>query len=437
MKKIVKFGGSSLADANQFKKVKDIIKDDESRKFVVCSAPGKRHGKDNKVTDLLLMCYQLASHDLGYEEVLDQIEMRFQSINDELDLGIALDFLFEEIKNNIEKGASEAYLVSRGEYLNGILLAKYLDFEFVDACEVIKFKEDGRLNSELTEQLLAERLERAGCAVVPGFFGSDEEGNIVTFSRGGSDITGSIVADAVHADLYENWTDVPGFLIADPNIVENPEPMGKVTHKELRELSYMGAPVIHEEAIFPVKKKGITIHIRNTNNINDPGTIIVNEEPENFRKGTITGIAGRKGFSVITIEKAWMNFEVGFLRKVITVFESNDISIEHIPSSVDSVSVVVSDKELVGKEKKLIDELKIYCNPDIINIEGGMAMLTLVGHGMASVAGMSGKLFTSLAQSGVNVSIISQGSSEISIIIGIEEKDFDVAIRAIYKAFKG
>ena len=231
--------------------------------------------------------------------------MRFQSINDELDLGIALDFLFEEIKNNIENGASEAYLVSRGEYLNGILLAKYLDFEFVDACEVIKFKEDGRLNSELTEQLLAERLEKAGCAVVPGFFGSDEEGNIVTFSRGGSDITGSIVADAVHADLYENWTDVPGFLIADPNIVENPEPMGKVTHKELRELSYMGAPVIHEEAIFPVKKKGITIHIRNTNNIDDPGTIIVNEEPENFRKGTITGIAGRKGFSVITIEKAW------------------------------------------------------------------------------------------------------------------------------------
>lgn len=436
MKKVVKFGGSSLADASQFKKVKDIVTAEESRVYVVCSAPGKRFSGDNKVTDLLLMTYQLASHDLSYDEVFDQIVERFQAINEELDLGIALDFLFNDIKMNIENGASQDYLVSRGEYINGILLAKYLDYEFIDAAEVIKFDEYGRLDSELTEDLLSKKLEEVGRAVVPGFFGANGNGEIITFTRGGSDITGSIVANAGDVDLYENWTDVPGFLVADPNIVPGAEPMSKVTHRELRELSYMGAPVIHEEAIFPIKEKGIKIHIRNTNSAEDPGTLIVNEEPENITKGTITGIAGKKGFSVISLEKAWMNSEVGFLRKVITVFESNDINVEHIPSSVDSVSVVVSNEELKGKEKKLVDELQIYCNPDEIKFESGKALITIVGNGMASVKGMSGKIFTSLANHDVNVSLITQGASEISIIIGVEEEDFEKAILGIYKAFK-
>ena len=436
MKKVVKFGGSSLANASQFKKAKEIILADEDRNIVVCSAPGRRFDKDNKVTDLLLMSYQLASHDLGYEEVFNQIVERYQEINSDLELGIALDFIFDEIRRNLENGASQAYLLSRGEYLNGILLAKYLGFDFVDASELIKFNEEERLNHDKTEALVKKRLDEVSRSVIPGFYGSNDKGEIVTFSRGGSDITGSIIANAVGADLYENWTDVPGFLVADPKIVDNPQPMGKVTHRELRELSYMGAPVIHEEAIFPVREKGITIHIRNTNNVEDPGTLIVTEEKENIEKGTITGIAGKKGFTSISLEKAWMNYEVGFLRRVITVFESNDINIEHIPSSVDSVSVLVADSEIKGKEKKLADELQIYCNPDSIKIEKGKALLTIVGSGMASVKGMSGKIFTSLADHGVNVSIISQGASEISIIIGVEEEDFEQAVLAIYRAFK-
>lgn len=435
MIKVVKFGGSSLADAKQFEKVKEIIEADESRKYVVCSAPGKRFKGDNKVTDLLLMVYQLASHDISYEEVFSQIEERFYEINNDLNLGVALDYLFSEIKDNIKAGASQDYLVSRGEYLNGVLLAKYLGYEFIDAADIIRFNDQARLDEDLTVEAMKEYLLPEERAVIPGFYGSDPEGHVMTFSRGGSDVTGSIVADGVHADLYENWTDVPGFLKADPNIVSDAEPMEKVTHRELRELSYMGAPVIHEEAIFPVKRKGIKIHIKNTNNPSDPGTLIVNEEPENYRKGTITGIAGKKGFSVINIEKAWMNLETGFLRKVISVFEANDVSLEHIPSSVDSVSVIVNNEELKGKRDKVLKELQIYCEPDLITIRDGLALLTVVGHGMASVKGMSGKLFTALAAKGVNVNVISQGSSEISIIIGIDENDFDQAVEAIYRAF--
>lgn len=436
MKKVVKFGGSSLANADQFKKVKAIIEDDPSRQFIVCSAPGKRFSDDNKITDLLLMVYQLASHDIGYDEVFNQVKERYEVINKDLDLGIALDFIFNEIKENIEEGASQDYIVSRGEYLNGILLSKFLGYEFIDAGEVIKFSENGRFNEELTDKAIGEKFEDIERAVVPGFYGSNEDGEIATFSRGGSDITGSIIADAVDADLYENWTDVAGFLIADPNIVPDAEPMEKVTHKELRELSYMGAPVIHEEAIFPVKEKAINIHIKNTNNPQDPGTLIVNEEPSNYKPGTITGIAGKKGFTVITIEKTWMNLETGFLRKVISIFESNEISIEHIPSSVDSISIIVSDEELAGKEDKVEKELQIYCEPDSVTIENGLALLTVVGHGMASVQGISGKIFTALAGADVNVNMISQGSSEISIIIGIKEDDFEIAVEALYKAFK-
>lgn len=437
MKKVVKFGGSSLANAAQFEKVRDIIREDESRTYVVCSAPGKRFKGDNKVTDLLLMCYQLYSHDISYEEVFIQIQERFTEINEDLGLGVALDYIFGEIKSQLDKGASKDFLVSRGEYLNGILLAKYLDYDFFDAADLISFDSKGNLLEAETRENIEKLIGKDEKAVIPGFYGSDPDGNIATFSRGGSDVTGSIIADGTGSDLYENWTDVPGFLVADPNLVPGAMPMERVSHKELRELSYMGAPVIHEEALFPLKDKGIKVQIKNTNNPEDPGTLIINEEPSLVNKGKITGIAGKKGFTVINIEKNLMNYEKGFLRKVISVFEANEISIEHIPSSVDSISVIVSDEELSGKEDKVMNELKIYCLPDQVAIRSGYALLTVVGHGMASVPGLSGKIFTALAKDDININIISQGASEISIIMGIEEKDFYNAVRSIYKAFNG
>lgn len=432
---VAKFGGSSLADSKQFAKVKDVINSDDRRKYIIPSAPGKRHSKDHKVTDLLYMCHQLASHGLGFDEVYSIIEKRYTDICEELGLDININDILNDIKEEIVKGASKDYAASRGEYLNAIILSRYLDFEFIDATELIVFHKNGHFDSEGTQEKVQSRLAEVSRAIIPGFYGVMPDGEIKTFSRGGSDITGSIISRGVDAELYENWTDVSGFLMADPRIVKNPKPIEKITYKELRELSYMGAPVLHEEAIFPVKKAGIPINIKNTNSPEDYGTMIVNDlSPVSYSK-TITGIAGKKDFTVISIEKTLMGSEKGFFRKLISVLETNDIAIEHMPSSIDSISLIVSDSELNSKLEKVIEEIRIYCNPDSIICYPNMALVAIVGRGMINTKGISAKVFTALASNGINVRMITQGSSELNIIVGIENADFEKAIAAIYEAF--
>lgn len=432
---VAKFGGSSLADSKQFAKVKDIISSDDKRKYIIPSAPGKRHSKDHKVTDLLYMCHQLASHGLGFDEVYSIIQKRYEDICMELDLDININALLKEIKEEITKGASKDYAASRGEYLNAIILSHYLDFEFMDAAELIVFNKSGHFDSEATQEKVQARLAHVSRAIIPGFYGAVPDGGIKTFSRGGSDITGSIIARGVNAELYENWTDVSGFLMADPRIVKSPRPIEQITYKELRELSYMGAPVLHEEAIFPVKKAGIPINIKNTNCPEDSGTMIVNDLSPVSYSGTITGIAGKKDFTVISIEKTLMGSEKGFFRKLMSVLETNNISIEHMPSSIDSISLIVSDLELNSKLEKVIEEIRIYCNPDSIICYPNMALVAVVGRGMIKTKGISAKVFTALANNGINVRMITQGSSELNIIVGIENADFEKAIAAIYEAF--
>ncbi|OZV14093.1 aspartate kinase [Tissierella sp. P1] len=432
---VAKFGGSSLADSTQFIKVRDIVKSDIRRRYVIPSAPGKRNSKDHKITDLLYMCYQLASHGLNFDEVYAIIEKRYKDICDELNLSLQIDKTLNEIKDKIKNGASRDYSASRGEYLNAIILSNYLGFEFIDAAELILFDNKGNFDSETTEEKVKSRLSEVSYGVIPGFYGAKENGEIITFSRGGSDITGSIITSGIDGELYENWTDVSGFLMADPRIVKNPKPIKIITYKELRELSYMGAPVLHEEAIFPVKKAGIPINIKNTNSPEDPGTMIVNDHTP-ISSGNITGISGKKDFTVISIEKTLLNSETGILRKLISVFETNDISIEHVPTGIDSISVVVSNSELNSKMNKVIEEIRIYCNPDSISCYPNMALIAVVGRGMIKAKGVSAKVFSALGNSGVNVRMITQGSSELNIIIGIENDDFDKAMTAIYKVFE-
>ena len=434
--KVAKFGGSSLADGAQFKKVKSIVESDSSISVVVPSAPGKRHGKDHKVTDLLYMCHQLASHGLNFDEVYTIIQERYRGICSELEADIPIDSILSDIKTHIRDGASRDYCASRGEYINGLILSDYLDIPFVDAAELIRFDSMGQLDEEKTRSIIFQRLMSVEKVVVPGFYGSNEDGSIRTFSRGGSDVTGAIIADGIEAELYENWTDVSGFLMADPRIVKDPKPIKLVTYKELRELSYMGAPVLHEEAIFPVRRLGIPINIRNTNQPDDEGTLIVHDQWADRNEGSITGIAGKKDFTVISVEKTLMTAEHGFFRKLVSVFETNDITIEHMPSSIDSISVIVSDAGLNGKLKKVKDEIQIYCNPDNIVSYPSMALIAVVGRGMINTKGISARVFTALSNGGVNIRMISQGSSELNIIIGVENNDFEKAIEAIYKAFE-
>lgn len=432
---IAKFGGSSLADSAQFKKVREIVEANDDRRIVVPSAPGKRHKKDHKITDLFYMCHQLGSHGLNFDEVYVLIENRYRSISRELELAVPIDEILSDIKGKIRDGASRDYCASRGEYINGILLAAYLGFEFLDAAEVIAFDDNGQLDETLTRSNIGRSLKDGPKTVVPGFYGAAPDGSVKTFTRGGSDVTGAILADGVEASLYENWTDVSGFLMADPRIVDEPKPIRVVTYKELRELSYMGAPVLHEEAIFPIRRLGIPIHIKNTNRPEDAGTLIVSDQWEGKSEGTITGLAGKKDFTVVTLEKTLMNAEQGFLRKLISVFETNDISIEHVPTGIDSISVIVADQELGSKLKKVKEEIQIYCEPDNIITSSNMALIAVVGRGMIHTKGVSARLFTALAQAGINIRMISQGSSELNIIIGVENSDFEKSIDAIYQAF--
>ncbi len=434
MVKVVKFGGSSLASAEQFMKAGNIIRSDESRRYVVPSAPGKRHSKDTKVTDMLYSCYALAEAGEEFRVPLMKIKDRYDSIINGLQLKTTLEEEFKKISSDFKKKPGVDYAASRGEYLNSIIMADYLGYEFIDAAEVIFFDEEGVFDAERTDKVLSKRLEKCEKAVIPGFYGSKPDGSICTFSRGGSDITGSIVAKACSASIYENWTDVSGCLVADPRVIDHPQPIKVITYRELRELSYMGASVLHEDAVFPVRKAGIPINIRNTNEPEDEGTLIVEstcQKPEY----TITGIAGKKGFVAVNIDKDMMNSEVGFCRKALQAFEEHGISIEHMPSGIDTMTVFVHQAEFEGKEQQVISSLRRLAHPDVIDLEADLALIAVVGRGMKSTRGTAGRIFSALAHANINVRMIDQGSSELNIIIGVSNADFDAAVRAIYDIF--
>ena len=430
---VTKFGGSSLADSIHFKKVKNILESNPERKYIIPSAPGKRSFKDFKITDLLYLCHAHVKSGISLDDVFKLISERYKSIVDDLNLNLNLTSYLNIIKTDIENGASVDYTASRGEYLNGIILANYLNIDFIDAKDVIKFNKYGTLNIEETYVALKDKLSNHERAVIPGFYGSNEHGDIVTFSRGGSDITGALVAASINAKLYENWTDVSGFLMADPRIVNNPKKIKTITYGELRELSYMGASVLHEEAVFPVRTSGIPINIRNTNEPENEGTLIVSNEIKH--ENTITGIAGKQNFTVLSIEKSMMNSELGFCRKILTILEQNGVSFENMPSGIDTVSVVISDSNLKNKTEIIVEEIKRACNPDSVVVYPNMALIATVGTGMAYTKGVASKIFTALAESDINIRMIDQGSSEINVLVGIENDDFEKGINAIYKAF--
>ena len=434
VRKVVKFGGSSLSEAAQFKKSGDIIRSDSERRYVVPSAPGKRFPKDKKVTDMLYAAYALALEGKSFKKELQEIRDRYEEIISGLGLLLSLENEFKRITECFKAHAGRDYAASRGEYLNGIIMAHYLKYTFVDAADVVRFDENGVFDHELTNTLMSKVLSEHECAVIPGFYGAAPDGSIRTFSRGGSDITGSIVARAVRADVYENWTDVSGFKVADPRIIEDPVGIETITYKELRELSYMGASVLHEESIFPVRREGIPINIRNTNHPEDPGTWIV-ESTCQKSKYTITGIAGKKGFCAMNIEKDMMNAEIGFGRKVLQAFEDNGISFEHMPSGVDTMTIVVHQDEFIHKEQKVVGSIHRLANPDVIDIESDLALIAVVGRGMKSQKGTSARIFSALAHANINVKMIDQGSSELNTIIGVKDEDFETAIRAIYRIF--
>ena len=435
MKKVVKFGGSSLASAEQFKKVGDIIRADETRRFVVPSAPGKRNSNDTKVTDLLYKCYRAAEKGhTDFDKVLTEIKARYQEIIDGLGLGLSLEEDFNIIEEKFKNHAGEEYAASRGEYLNGKIMADYLGYEFVDSAKIIRFDGEGQFDMEMTNRLTREYLKDKENAVIPGFYGAMEDGTVKTFSRGGSDITGSIVAGALDADLYENWTDVSGFLVTDPRIIENPKSIDTITYRELRELSYMGATVLHEDAIFPVRKAGIPINIRNTNRPEDAGTMIV-EDTCKKPAYTITGIAGKKGFCSLFIEKSMMNSEIGFGRKVLQVLEKEGISFEHLPSGIDTMTLFIHQDGFAEKEQQVISGSHRAVNPDFMELESDLALIAVVGRGMRSNRGTAARIFAALAHANVNVKMIDQGSSELNVIIGVRNEDFEVAVKAIYDIF--
>lgn len=435
--KVAKFGGSSVADAIQLKKVKDIVESDPERRYIVVSAPGKRYDKDSKITDLLYMTQAHMEHNLPYEQVFQVIKDRFLAVA--VGQGIALDMEkhFDIIVDAMKKGASADYVASRGEYLNAILIASLLDFDFVDAAGIVKFDKSGRLLEEETNQAMMEELAKHEKAVIPGFYGTTPDGKIKTFSRGGSDITGAIVARAVGADVYENWTDVSGFLMADPRIVKDAKTIERISYRELRELSYMGASVLHEEAVYPAKHDDIPINIRNTNKPEDKGTVITKEADKSSGR-VITGIAGSKDFTVISIYKRMMNTERGFIRRLAGVLEDNNVPMEHMPSGIDTISVVIDNSNLKeGQLEDILGGFERQLQPDNMDVYDEMALIATVGEGMANRTGTAAKLFNALADNNINIRMIDQGSSEINIIVGIANKNFEKAVKVIYEAFEG
>ncbi len=439
--KACKFGGSSVADAAQIRKVKAIIDADPERRFIVPSAPGKRNKDDQKITDLLYLCHEHARQGLTFDEVFKLIADRYLQIAQDLGVECDLPDRLEEVKVGIAKvakaGGPADYAASRGEYLNGILLAQYLDAEFFDAADLIFFDKRGRLDESKTYATISDKLSNVSKAVVPGFYGTAPDGSVKTFSRGGSDITGAVIARGIGAAMYENWTDVSGLLMADPRIVDHPKAIDVLTYRELRELAYMGATVLHDEAVFPVRQAGIPVNIRNTNRPEDAGTMIVPHEQSPEHTGQITGIAGRKDFTVIAIEKTMMNAEIGFGRRVLSVLEANGVSFEHLPSGIDTMSLVVADDQLNGKLDDILEGIQAEVKPDSIEVTSEMALIATVGRGMAHIPGMASKLFGALAGAGINIRMIDQGSSELNIIVGVHADDFENAMRAIYQAFVG
>ncbi len=434
--KVAKFGGSSVADGIQLTKTKAIIQQDPDRRYIVVSAPGKRYEGDNKITDLLYLCKTHIEHNLPYDQIFQVVADRYMAV--EVNLGVKVDLLkyFDEIKDNLRKNPSSDYIASRGEYLNAILVAAFLEYDFVDTANLIKFDSKGKLLMEETDESIREELSKHAKAVLPGFYGSTPDGQIRTFSRGGSDITGSLVARAVGADVYENWTDVSGFLMADPRIVKNPKQIHNISYKELRELSYMGASVLHEDAIYPARMANIPINIRNTNLPEDPGTLITSDGDTNGNEQhIITGIAGSKDFTVVALYKNMMSSERGFVRRILGILDDYDINFEHLPSSIDTVSVVMSNKSIDGRLDEVLGEFESRLRPDSIDVFEDIALIATVGHGMSSRPGVSATLFQAIASAGVNIRMIDQGSSEMNIIVGVENKDFEKAIKAIYDAF--
>jgi len=434
--KVCKFGGSSLADAAQFRKVADIIKAEPERRYVVASAPGKRSSSDTKVTDMLYRCYDLAASGEDFEEQLAAIEQRFADIIADLGVEMALKREIARIRSHLHGKLSRDYMASRGEYLNSKILAAYLGYEFFDAAEAICFTLDGRFLAEETYEKLSAALSGMERAVVPGFYGADSNGNIHTFSRGGSDVTGSLAAQAVGADIYENWTDVSGMLFTDPRIVPEPQTIELLTYRELRELSYMGASVLHEDAVFPVRKAGIPINIRNTNRPADPGTMIVAKAPEGGRTRTVTGIAGKKGFTSVHVEKSMMNGEVGFGVKLLSIFADHGVPFEHCPTGIDTMSAVVSSAAFHGVEEAVMEDIARVLQPDHVEVEDGLAMIAVVGRGMVAARGSAARIFRTLADAGINIRMIDQGSGELNIIVAVEEADYEEAVRAIYREFR-
>ena len=436
--KVVKFGGSSLADADHFRQVAAIIKADPDRRYVVPSAPGKRHKNDTKITDLLYRCYDLIKSRASSEAIdacWNEICDRYNGIIADLGMNFDMSGELDYVKNAMLHAAGRDYAASRGEYLNGLILAKYLGFGFIDAENVIFFKENGTLDEERTNTEMVAELEKNKYAVIPGFYGGNPNGTVKTFSRGGSDITGSIVARAAKADLYENWTDVSGFMMADPRVVDDPCIIKEITYRELRELSYMGATVLHEDAVFPVRSAGIPINIRNTNRPEDAGTMIVPHATGYDSEHVITGIAGKKGFSVLTIEKDMMNSEVGFGRKVLEIFEENEVSFEHLPSGIDTMSVVVSSATLDDRREKLMNAISRAVRPDSVFIEDELALIAVVGRGMVKAKGTAARVMSALAAADINIRMIDQGSSELNIIVGVNDDEYEDALRAIYAEF--
>jgi aspartate kinase len=437
--KVSKFGGTSVADADMIRKVKAIVSADVDRRIVVPSAPGKRSNDDQKITDLLYLCHEHARQGLAFDEVFTLITQRYSQIAEGLGVDPGLRKHLDRVKQQIVRVAKDGggpdYAASRGEFLNGLIIAAFLEAEFFDAAELIHFDGRGGLDENKTYRVIGEKLKGVKLAVVPGFYGCLPDGSVKTFSRGGSDITGAVLARGVGASLYENWTDVSGLLMADPRIVENPKTIESLTYRELRELAYMGATVLHDEAIFPVRHAGIPVNIRNTNRPDDSGTMIVPGNGSENHTGTITGIAGRKDFTVIAIEKAMMNAQVGFGRRVLSVLEDNGISFEHMPSGIDTMSVVVANGQINGKLDNVLEGLRVEVHPDSIEASPQMALIATVGRGMAHIPGMAAKLFEALSKADVNIRMIDQGSSELNIIVGIHADDFETAMRAIYQMF--
>ncbi|GAB1477236.1 aspartate kinase [Bacillota bacterium] len=434
---VSKFGGSSVADGIQLAKLKNIVEHKSDRRYVIVSAPGKRFEQDNKVTDLLYLCKAHIDHNVDYRQIFQVVCDRFTALKMNLNIDVDLEKEFREIDENLQNDAGEDYIASRGEYLTALVVAAYLGYDFVDTAGLICFDERGKLLDEESNQRLAEELQKHERAVIPGFYGSKPDGSIKTFSRGGSDITGALVARAVKADVYENWTDVSGFMVADPRIIKNPEQIDMISYKELRELSYMGASVLHEDAIYPVRAGNIPINIRNTNDPTHRGTFIVSDTSKNTEDKIITGIAGSKDFLVIAIYKNMMSAEAGFLRRCLSILEDYAIPVEHMPSGIDTVSIVLSKKKINGKLEDILEEMKRRLAPDSMDVYDNMALVATVGRGMTRRPGVSAKLFGALYKAGVNIRMIDQGSSEMNIIVGVENVDFENSICAIYDAFFG